>query len=104
MAIELRTTRYSWILLSCIIIITSIPPVIGFTFVTSLTGFIYGFPGGILPAALGAFIGAYIAFNLVRKYDFTKRFIRSSSPSKQEKYIAIQEAIEQGGFKVNKQI
>ncbi|KAI9487873.1 MAG: hypothetical protein EXX96DRAFT_474138 [Benjaminiella poitrasii] len=71
---------------------------LGFTFSTTLTGFIYGFPGGICPAILGAFIGANIAFGLIRKYNFS-RFIRLS-PSKQEKYVAMQEAIEQGGFKV----
>lgn len=71
---------------------------IGFTFAVTITGFIYGFPGGILPAVSGAFIGAIIAFNLIKKYNFA-RFIKFSS-SKQEKYLAIQEAIEQGGFKV----
>ncbi|EIE81114.1 hypothetical protein RO3G_05819 [Rhizopus delemar RA 99-880] len=38
-----------------------------------------------------------VAFALIRKYNFA-RFIKFS-PSKQEKYMAIQEAIEQGGFK-----
>jgi uncharacterized membrane protein YdjX (TVP38/TMEM64 family) len=98
-AVELRTKRFSSILLSCLIIVTSIPPMLGFTFATTLTGFIYGFPNGIFPAVLGAFIGANIAFALIRKYNFA-RFIKLSN-SKQEKYLAIQEAIEQGGFKVN---
>lgn len=80
--------------------VTSIPPMLGFTFATTLTGFIYGFPRGILPAIIGAFLGANIAFALIRKYNFS-RFIKFSS-SKQEKYLAIQEAIEQGGFKVSK--
>jgi uncharacterized membrane protein YdjX (TVP38/TMEM64 family) len=71
---------------------------LGFTFATTLTGFIYGFPGGIIPAVCGAFFGANTAFGLIRKYNFS-RFIKLSS-SKQEKYLAIQEAIEQGGFKV----
>lgn len=97
-AIELRTTPYSSILLSCLIIFTSIPPLIGFTFSTTITGFIYGFLGGIFPAVSGAFLGAMVAFALIRKYNFA-RFIKFS-PSKQEKYMAIQEAIEQGGFKV----
>lgn len=71
---------------------------LGFTFATTLTGFIYGFPSGIMPAVCGAFIGAMVAFALIRKYNFA-RFIKFSA-SKQEKYVAIQEAIEQGGFKV----
>ena len=97
-AVQLRTKSYSSILLSCLIVVTSIPPVLGFTFATTLTGFIYGFPDGIVPAVTGAFFGAMIAFTLIRKYNFA-RFIKLS-PSKQEKYLAIQEAIEQGGFKV----
>lgn len=51
-----------------------------------------------MPAVCGAFIGAMVAFALIRKYNFA-RFIKFSA-SKQEKYVAIQEAIEQGGFKV----
>ncbi|KAG1214460.1 hypothetical protein G6F68_002320 [Rhizopus microsporus] len=97
-AVELRTTPYSSILLTALIILTSIPPLLGFTFSTTITGFIYGFPGGVLPAVSGAFIGASVAFALIRKYNFS-RFIKLS-PSKQEKYVAIQEAIEQGGFKM----
>lgn len=97
-AVELRTKRLSSILLSLVIIVTSIPPMLGFTFAVTLTGFIYGFPGGIAPAVFGAFVGAMVAFGLIRKYAFA-RFIKLSA-SKQEKYLAIQEAIEQGGFKV----
>ncbi|KAI7891747.1 uncharacterized protein EV154DRAFT_407681, partial [Mucor mucedo] len=97
-AVELRTKAYSSILLSCLIMVTSIPPMLGFTFATTLTGFIYGFPRGILPAVCGAFLGATVAFGLIRKYNFS-RFIKFSA-SKGEKYLAIQEAIEQGGFKM----
>lgn len=98
-AVELRTQPYSSLLLTLLIIITSVPPMIGFTFASTLTGFIYGCPGGILPAQVGAFVGAMIAYGLIKKYNFN-RFIKLS-PSKQEKYTAIQEAIEQGGFKVH---
>ncbi|KAI8645642.1 hypothetical protein BD408DRAFT_411296 [Parasitella parasitica] len=97
-AVEMRTQPYSSLVLTMLIIITSVPPMIGFTFASTLTGFIYGFSGGILAAQSGAFIGALVAFGLIKKYNFN-RFIRLS-PSKQEKYTAIQEAIEQGGFKM----
>ena len=56
---------------------------LGFTFATTLTGFIYGFPGGIMPAVGGAFTGAIVAFQLIRRYNFS-RFIKLSA-SKQEK-------------------
>ncbi|KAF1803756.1 hypothetical protein V8B55DRAFT_1508241 [Mucor lusitanicus] len=97
-AVELRTQPYSSLLLTLLIIITSVPPMIGFTFASTLTGFIYGCPGGIFPAQVGAFVGAIVAYGLIKKYNFN-RFIKLS-PSKQEKYTAIQEAIEQGGFKM----
>ncbi|KAI8372329.1 hypothetical protein EDC96DRAFT_500710 [Choanephora cucurbitarum] len=96
-ALELRTRPYSSLLLSFLIALTSIPPLIGFTFITTLTGFIYGFPGGVLPAVCGAFVGATVAFGLIRHFNFQ---IMRFSNSKQEKFIAIQEAIEQGGFKM----
>ncbi|KAI7907306.1 uncharacterized protein BX663DRAFT_495481 [Cokeromyces recurvatus] len=71
---------------------------LGFTFAVTLTGFIYGFPGGILPAVSGAFLGAILAFVLIRKSNLLK-MVRLS-PAKQVKYMAMQEAIEQGGFKM----
>lgn len=36
-----------------VIMVTSIPPFLGFTFFASLSGFIFGFPGGVLPAVIG---------------------------------------------------
>ncbi|KAI8877909.1 hypothetical protein K501DRAFT_278007 [Backusella circina FSU 941] len=95
-AIDMRTTPYSFLLVTLIVTIASIPPMLGFSFITSISGFIYGFPHGIMPAALGAFSGALITFSLIRKCNFA-RFVKLSD-SKQETYTAIQESIEQGGF------
>ncbi|CAO3634786.1 unnamed protein product [Cunninghamella blakesleeana] len=97
-ALEMKTTPYSWIAMMLILIITSIPPLLGFTFTATLTGFIYGVPNGFPIVISGAFFGAMICFHLIRRYNFAK-YIKLST-SKQEKYHAIQDAIEQGGFKI----
>ncbi|KAI8983868.1 hypothetical protein BDB01DRAFT_790398 [Pilobolus umbonatus] len=97
-AIVLRHTPGSSIILSLIIIVTSIPPMPLFIFFNTVTGFIYGFPGGLLPAITGAFMGAMTAFYLIRKFNIT-RFIQFST-STQDKYMAIQEALDEGGFKM----
>ncbi|ORX57377.1 hypothetical protein DM01DRAFT_1334001 [Hesseltinella vesiculosa] len=95
-AVKMRSAPYSWIAMIGLLVLTSIPPFIGFTFCASLTGFIYGVPRGFPIAITGAFLGAMTCFRLIRQYKIT-RFIQLSS-SKQEKYLAIQEAIEQGGL------
>lgn len=119
----MRTTPFSWVIMVGLLTILSIPPLIGFTFAATLTGFIYGVPFGfpiaitgkgnlavhlqkvilahshILSLSPGAFMGSMICCNLIRRYNFA-RFIKLSS-SKQDKYHAIQEAIEQGGLRVS---
>ncbi|KAI9314739.1 hypothetical protein BX666DRAFT_406998 [Dichotomocladium elegans] len=95
-AISMRSNPFSPLLLGLMIIVTSTPPMLGFTFLVTLSGFVYGFPGGVLPAMISAWIGAILCFYLIRRYNI-ERFIQMS-PSKQEKYNAIQEAIQEGGF------
>ncbi|CDS05693.1 hypothetical protein LRAMOSA08221 [Lichtheimia ramosa] len=95
-AIRMRAYSYSSIILGLMILATSTPPMLGFTFLVTLSGFVYGFPQGVAPAMIGGYVGALICFGLIRHYNFA-RFIRLS-PSKQEKYHAIQEAIAEGGF------
>ncbi|KAI7856716.1 hypothetical protein BDC45DRAFT_566792 [Circinella umbellata] len=96
-AIELRARPLlGSVILSILVMATSIPPLLGFTFASSLCGFVYGFPGGVIPAVIGAFLGAMLCFALIRQFNFA-RFIRLS-PDKQLKYQAIQEAIQESGF------
>lgn len=52
-AIRMRTTPYSSLVLIGLLILTSTPPVLGFTFVVTLTGFIYGFPEGVPTVIIG---------------------------------------------------
>ncbi|KAL0074467.1 hypothetical protein J3Q64DRAFT_1422050 [Phycomyces blakesleeanus] len=97
-AIKLRITPYSSLLAVLLIVIVSIPPMIGFVSSVTLTGFVYGFPGGIIPATTGAMIGSSLAFWIIRRYPLA-RFVHLS-PAKQATYKALEEAIEQGGLRI----
>ncbi|KAI9025964.1 hypothetical protein CLU79DRAFT_886098 [Phycomyces nitens] len=97
-AVKLRITPYSSLLAVLLIIIVSIPPMIGFVSMVTLTGFVYGFPGGVLPATTGAMIGSSLAFFIIRRYPLA-RFIHLS-PSRQITYKALEEAIAQGGLRI----
>ncbi|KAI8138332.1 hypothetical protein BJV82DRAFT_631897 [Fennellomyces sp. T-0311] len=95
-AIKLRASPWGMFVLAACVMATSIPPLLGFTFASTLCGFVYGFPAGIAPAVIGAWLGSMVCFGLIRHFNFA-RFIRLS-PDKQLKYQAIQEAIQEGGF------
>ncbi|KAI8381459.1 snare associated Golgi protein-domain-containing protein [Radiomyces spectabilis] len=95
-ASTLRENSYSRFGFALLITLMSIPPMLGFTLTTTSCGFIYGFPDGIPIAVGGAFVGALCCYGLFRYGDFA-RFLRLS-PSKQEKYQTIQEALSQGGI------
>ncbi|KAI7870780.1 hypothetical protein BDF14DRAFT_1879028 [Spinellus fusiger] len=97
-ALQLRTTPYSACLVSGLLAIQSIPPVVGFTFTVALSGFVYGFPGGVFPAISGAMMGSSLAFWILRRYSVS-RWIRLS-PSKQATFQALEEAIAQGGLRI----
>lgn len=53
--------------------ISGIPPMLGFTFAVTMTGFIYGFPNGSIPAMTGAILSAMLSFGYVKE---TLLFIR----------------------------
>ncbi|CAO3596397.1 unnamed protein product [Absidia cylindrospora] len=97
-ALDMRSNPYGPFILAAIIAIMSIPPMLGFTFMVMMTGFVYDFPMGILPAVSGAFMGSLLCFGLVRKLRFD-RFIPMST-SQEKKYQAMQEAIKEGGWKM----
>ncbi|KAI9346316.1 hypothetical protein BD770DRAFT_370350 [Pilaira anomala] len=97
-AIKMRSHKYSPILMATIVSITGIPPVFGFTFAVTLTGFVYGFPKGCIPATVGAFLSALITCGLIRKFKFGKNI--KLSDKRQELYLGMQDAITHGGFKM----
>ncbi|KAI8333615.1 hypothetical protein BC941DRAFT_433954 [Chlamydoabsidia padenii] len=97
-ALDMKSNVYGPFILSGIIAIMSIPPILGFTFMVMMTGFVYGFPMGLFPAVSGAFVGSMLCFGLVRQFQFD-RYIPMST-SQEKKYQAMQEAIQEGGWKM----
>lgn len=55
-AVEMRSSPYGAVILTAIIILVSTPPLLGFTFFVTLSGFVYGFPLGAIPAVSGKYI------------------------------------------------
>ncbi|KAI8099464.1 uncharacterized protein BX664DRAFT_321301 [Halteromyces radiatus] len=97
-ALDMRTNIYGPFILAGIIALMSTPPILGFTFMVMMTGFVYDFPKGLLPAVSGAFVGSLICFGLIRRLGMD-RFIPMST-SQQKKYQAMQGAIQDGGWKM----
>ncbi|KAG2198741.1 hypothetical protein INT47_005426 [Mucor saturninus] len=94
-AIHMRKQKYSPVLMATLVTVTGIPPILGFTFAVTMTGFIYGFPYGCLPATLGAFLSAIFTCGKLN----CARWIKLSE-KRQDMYQAMQDAITQGGFKM----
>jgi uncharacterized membrane protein YdjX (TVP38/TMEM64 family) len=56
------------VILTLLIILTCIPPLFGYSTLLTLSGFIYKFPLGFIPAYFGALCGGTCAFLLGRRY------------------------------------
>lgn len=52
-AFEMRSSPYGAVILTAVIVLVSTPPLLGFTFFVTLSGFVYGFPLGAIPAVSG---------------------------------------------------
>lgn len=60
-AIRMRAYPYSSIILGLMILATSTPPMLGFTFLVTLSGFVYGFPQGVAPAMIGKSVCTFVS-------------------------------------------
>ncbi|CEP13283.1 hypothetical protein [Parasitella parasitica] len=94
LAIKMRSTPYSSVLMTAIVCLASIPPLIGFTLSVTMCGYVFGFPFGLLPATLGAFSGALITFALIRMLHLSD-WLKSG-----KRFSAISRAIQKGGIKM----
>ncbi|KZT62894.1 Golgi apparatus membrane protein TVP38 [Calocera cornea HHB12733] len=61
----LRESRFGWLIVAAIIVLTSIPPLIGFSTMMTVVGFAWGVQGWFLAAPL-AILGATLSFLLLR--------------------------------------
>lgn len=98
----MKSTPYSQPLLALLICILSvpIPPLSAFAVSIYMAGYTYGFPYGGIPATVGAFFGALLAYGFVRKMRSAYCCWFKSSSRHQLKFQAVSRAIEQGGFKM----
>ncbi|BGP53011.1 hypothetical protein JCM8202_004095 [Rhodotorula sphaerocarpa] len=67
LADDIRDMPYGWVLLSLIIVVTSIPPLIGYGTAQTLVGFAYGVAHGFVISAVSCLLGGAVAFLLVRR-------------------------------------
>lgn len=66
-AVNMRNIKCSKLLMSLLASVLGIPPMLGFTFAVTMSGFIYGFPNGSIPAMTGAVTSAMISFGYVQR-------------------------------------
>ncbi|GAA5894371.1 hypothetical protein JCM5296_005150 [Sporobolomyces johnsonii] len=67
LADNIRELPYGWAILSAIIIVTSLPPLIGYGTAQTLVGFAYGVHPGWLISSFSCLAGGVFAFVLVRR-------------------------------------
>lgn len=79
-AIRMRAYPYSSIILGLMILATSTPPMLGFTFLVTLSGFVYGFPQGVAPAMIGKSVCTFVSREQWHSYrgSFIDRWLRGS--------------------------
>ena len=51
-----------YVIMACLVLAASIPPMIGFSAFCYMSGFVFGFPLGVFPCVAGAFVGAILVF------------------------------------------
>ncbi|KAJ3145120.1 hypothetical protein HDU89_007537 [Geranomyces variabilis] len=87
-----------WVLMLFLQFISCFPPLVGYGTLLYLQGYIYGFPGGFIPAYVGALSGAVVCFIAARRWldaSHRARFVASFP-----KWRAVEEVVEKGGLKL----
>jgi len=85
---------YGWLLIGCIMVVLSFPPLAGYNTCTSLCGFAWGLQG-FLVAAPATQIGSALAFLVLRNF-FKHRI--SSWTTKNKNWKALEEVIQAEGL------
>lgn len=67
LADDVRELPHGWLILSAIIVVTSVPPLIGYGTAQTLVGFAYGVTPGFYISAGSCLLGGAFAFVLCRK-------------------------------------
>jgi len=90
----LRESRYGWLIVGAVIILCSIPPLIGFSTMMTVVGFAWGVRGWLIAAPL-AILGSTISFIILR-YLFSHR-VRKWTTSN-EKWTAMEDVVRHHGL------
>ncbi|CAH1763006.1 4788_t:CDS:2, partial [Entrophospora sp. SA101] len=94
-AAKFREIKYGSLIISACIIVSSIPPIPGYSTTILLSGFAYGFPMGFLPVYPAALIGASLSFFICRLLCLGRA---TKMAEKQGNFYKLSLAIEEGGF------
>ncbi|GAN01413.1 conserved hypothetical protein [Mucor ambiguus] len=81
--------------MAAIVCLSCVPPLVGFTLAITMCGYVYGYPFGLVPAIVGANLGAILTFLMFRKLGLDQWL-----NSRKRYYSAVSAAINEGGFKM----
>ncbi|CAO0790046.1 unnamed protein product [Mucor circinelloides] len=94
LAVQMRSTQYSVLIMTTIVFLSCVPPLMGFTLAITMCGYIYHCPFGFIPAIIGANLGAIMTFPMIR------RLRLDTWLNSKKKYSAVSAATREGGFKM----
>ncbi|KAG9304709.1 hypothetical protein G9A89_000508, partial [Geosiphon pyriformis] len=93
----IRNIPFGYLILFALVLVSSFPPIPGYSIILIICGFIYGFPIGFFPAFGGALIGSILCFGLFR---ITFKNYTDELVSKDRRFAALAIAIHNEGFKI----
>ncbi|KAI9334521.1 hypothetical protein DFJ73DRAFT_38242 [Zopfochytrium polystomum] len=86
------------LILTALVFISSFPFMIGYGTLLVMSGFIFGFPLGFIPAYLGAVLGAFACLFIFRRW--MGKYYRDLILGYYPKFKAVESAIDSGGMKL----
>lgn len=92
---DFREVNLGWLIIICMLIGVSFPPMMGYSAISMFTGMVFGFPGGWPILAAGTVIGSFACFMVFRYFleDRAKALAHSNV-----KFMALAKTLEQDKF------
>ncbi|KAF2806718.1 uncharacterized protein BDZ99DRAFT_465512 [Mytilinidion resinicola] len=92
-----RNVRAGWLILWSMIFVVSFPPLIGYSSLLTIAGFVYGFPNGWFIAASATIVGSTVSFILSRSLlkDWVHRLIAND-----KRFAALALTLKHDGLKL----
>ena len=92
-----RDIPAGWLILWFLIIVVSFPPLIGYSSLLTIAGFVYGFPNGWFIAASATVVGSTVSFIVSRS--FLKKFVHRLI-EKDKRFAALALTLKHDGLKL----